>query len=419
MKKRAALFLLLGPLLGLLAGWASVPRTGQGGGGEAADRRRAASHSSRPVWTTDDLLRHLRDQERDSRSSPPPNPLAETLRGWTDAEVRAALEESLRDPELLLGYTSLTSLIFQEYLQRDFAAATAFFGNLPADTRALLAGVLTTHWPADHAAEGLDFLRKNRALLSAQVSPSHIIALNLTAAAAGGVGDLTTLMRQLKSEGFSVDPGKGVTFPPGFDFPALLASGDGRPTPNPFSGGSNGVITRWVQQDREAAFRWVLENQGAKDLGLIDSQWWEGPPDLLPWFQRKLESLAPAQRAELLTAKQRTWQLSPTSAMPTLEAAKGSPIHGEILTRAAQGIFSGKSGECLPMIEQLPDPEARLHFIETLQPLPTETAGTSSSSSTTGMDETSETFLRKKLLEWQAAPDRIEAIVTHLKGARP
>ncbi|RYD21763.1 MAG: hypothetical protein EOP88_10305, partial [Verrucomicrobiaceae bacterium] len=100
--KPAALYLAV-PVLALAAGWASGPGAADTPPGAATRQlENRPSRGDEKPWATDDFLRSLTSDPRSDRFFPK-DPLMAYLDNWTDAEIRAALDESLADPELLLG----------------------------------------------------------------------------------------------------------------------------------------------------------------------------------------------------------------------------------------------------------------------------------------------------------------------------
>ena len=419
MKYLPVLYLAV-PLLGLVAGWATAPQA------DVAAVQGSASHRSghrgdavRP-GTAEHLVRSL-SQRLGKPGEPAKDPLMLVLADWTDGEIRTALDESMLHPELMFGAghsAGVTHNLFRQLIGRDFAAASAWFAALPQDRQNALSATLLWNWPADRPEEGLRFIRENRGISTGR--NQHILNINLTAAAARGSEHMLAFMRGLKEEGYSggfesiyaVNAGviAAVSFPQGFDFPGFLASPEVNFTPQ--GGWAQGAALRaWKEQDRDAVFRWLLDNHGAKVLQMAENSW-DFTDATSTWFSGKLAALQPAQRAEYLDGRLRSWTQEPGFSRRLLQASRGTPIHQEILGHAVQGIFYGKYSDTLDLISGLADPGERLRFLESLERMEQEDGFV--------MDtvQGEEAALRGKLRSWGADDARAEAILSRLKSQR-
>ncbi len=419
MKYLPVLYLAV-PLLGLVAGWATAPPADVAvAQGSASHRSGHRGDAGRPA-TVEDLV-HSLNQRLGKPGEPGKDPLMLVLADWTDEEIRTALDESMLHPELMLGAghsAGVTHNLFRLLIGRDFAAASAWFAALPQDRQNALSATLLWNWPADRPEEGLRFIRENRGLSIGR--DQHILNINLTAAASRGSGHMLSFMRRLKEEGYgggfetiyAVNAGviAAVSFPRGFDFPGFLSSLEVNFTPQ--GGGAQGAALRaWKEQDRDAAFQWLLENHGAKVLQMAENPW-DFTDGTSTWFSGKLAALQPAQRAEYLGGRLRSWTQDPGYARRLLQASSGTPVHQEILRHAVQGIFYGKYRDTLDLVSGLPDPGERLRFLENLQAMEQEEGFY--------MDtmQGEEAILRGKLHSWGADDVRAEAILTRLKSQR-
>ena len=100
-----------------------------------------------------DFLRALREKASDGLA----NPLAEELADWSTAEIRAALEESLKSPACRMPgdpASRLPHFLMGAWIQRDFAAARAWFESLdPGKAKEQMASAMAIHWPRDRGGE--------------------------------------------------------------------------------------------------------------------------------------------------------------------------------------------------------------------------------------------------------------------------
>lgn len=417
MKYLPALYLAV-PLLGLVAGWASAPRMDVTAGNGSADRRSSQRGDTGKPWMPDDFTNSLR-QRLGKPVSPAVDPLMPVLEDWTDGEILTALDESMLHPELMFGSgdsAGVTHNLFRQLIQRDFAAASAWFAALPQERQNALSATLLWNWPADRPEEGYRFIRENPGISTGR--EHRILNINLTAAATRGAAQMLAFMRELKEEGFgggfeiiyAVNAGAipAVSFPPGFDFPSFLSSPDVELPPH---GGAaqDAALRAWAEQDRDASFQWLLENRGAKALRLAENPW-DFTDGTSTWFSGKLAALPPAQRAEYLGGRLASWTQEPAYARRILQASRESPIHQEILRHAVQGIFYGKYGSSLDLISGLPDPAERIRFLENLERMEQEEGFHMDAVQVDGA------ALRGKLRSWGADEVRTEAILTHLKS---
>lgn len=419
--KPAYLYLAV-PALALLAGWASGPvGEGKSAGPSAPQPGERASRGEGRPWAADDFIRSF-TEGREAGTYFIKDPLMAYLDKWTDAEVRAALDESLADPELLMGdneSAGVTHNLFRQLIGRDFTAATAWFAALPEHQKTALSATLLWNWPADHAEEGMEFVRANRLLCAGK--EQRIVTHCLTDAAARGARDFLTTLRGLEKEGLETGYGDfyalncgmvpGFTLPPGFDFPALFAPDALGFRPELYGSFTNSTFAQWQRHDREAAFRWIMENHGISSLALVSGGWGDGTDDGA-WFNTKMTAMPAAQRAELLRAKLGTWAGEPVNARFAVMAARDTPIYQEVLSHGVQGLFLGKYGSCIPMIEGISEPEERIRFLEKLEFIPAQDGAGSYT------DPAGVLALREKLRSWGADDARADAIMRRLEKGR-
>ncbi|RYD31336.1 MAG: hypothetical protein EOP87_14920, partial [Verrucomicrobiaceae bacterium] len=407
-------------VLALLAGWASGP--GEGNAPADASFRQEGASPSRGEgkrWVADDFLRSLTGEPGSARFFPT-DPLMAYLDKWTDEEIRTALDESLSDPELLLGAsgsTGVTQNLFRQLIGRDFTAAIAFFAALPEHQKSALSQTLLWNWPAGHTEEGMEFVRANKLLCAGK--EQRVVMQYLTEVAKRGAKDFIAAMQGLEGEGFEISHREfysstsgqvqGLVLPPGFDFSALFAPEGLGFRPELYGSFTNSAFGQWQKQDREAAFRWIMENHGIPSLALVGGGWGD---DGGAWFNGKMTAMPADQRAEFLRDKLRSWAGEPANARLMVAAARDTPIYQEVMSHGVQGLFHGKYSSCIPIIEGIREPEERIRFLEKLEHLPTQERADSYSS------PEQVAALRGKLSSWGADDARIDAILQRLEEGR-
>ena len=391
MAKAAAIFLSSFIAGGLIA-WASLDRPPSAPKAELRKSERTSA-APPPIRSREDLVRDADEwiaKTHDYSSSP----LQDMLGDWTDDEVRAALEQSLGDPFVPDG-SWMPDLLFMEYLRRDLDQALAWYTSVPSRARmAELLSTLGRGWPEDRAADGLAFLLANRDLFS-----GHIIGKNLASAAKEGPAAVLEMIRSMQKKHLSVSQTMAIGFPEDFDFPSLLNS-----LPEDMVGKtvSTRAITSWYQQDREAAFRWLLENREDTSLrGLFYFTSPEKRPEALGWVGGKLADLPEDQRKRILLGTVAQSEDLLHDARLVMAGTNDPEMREEVRTAAAAYLGS-KPHEVIALLEEMEDPGWRLEILETA-PMPTRLGGAN------------EAYIRQRLGDWKTPADRIETIIRNLK----
>ncbi len=414
--KSPFLFLLY-PALGLLAGWISMKARPAGDprseAGRSTSSRSPEKKESRPIWNGDDFLKAAMARTGEFLD-PTSTPLKILLSDWTDAEVRAALDEALGDPDTIINGGGSAGLLLREYMRRDFPAALEWFSGISAIHRASLALTLSHAWPEGRAKEGLDFIRQNKELFGGSYATAwSIISKGMAGEATRGPEAVVSFLKQLHAEGFGADFGNPVAFPKGFDFAGLLGSEDFRNLN--LQELESSVITSWRAQNRDAAFDWVVENGNAKNLRSMAAYREDSSPEMTAWLVKNLHQTTPEQRSLLLESKFMEWtDNTGADALRWIEMASTPALKEEFRTVAAQGLYFARPGPALEVIEAIPRTEDRLTFMETLA------ASTRPRSTPVPLTPENEKIIRSKLAEWGSDPARTEAIINRYKNpAKP
>ncbi|MES2440903.1 MAG: hypothetical protein V4584_17690 [Verrucomicrobiota bacterium] len=338
------------------------------------------------------------------------SPLTVKLADWTDREIIDALNASLSNPDVMLPQGSgkgLASFLLAEWMRRDFTAAIAWFDQLESrSVQSTLGARLGDLWPPDKVEEGLAFLRSHRGVFA---SFDQIVVNALGMRAKQGPTAVEGMLKIMREEKINFDVSQPVAFPPGFDFPALAGSDEFEMLWD--RDGGTMFLRGWCEQDKDAAFDWLLENHGVKSLSnnmLMATDDFEGH---MKWLGTRIQALDPAERAEYVDQNRRNWLQSPG---PLVGFAKGvidPVILGELRTIGVQSIRGGNAQQVIPLLEGIDDPEKRIEILETTPP-PGEK---DKFSVVPRFNQVDEAQLRKKLAEWNASQDRIDAIITRFK----
>jgi hypothetical protein len=379
--------------------------------GDAPARPIAAERERKPEPTTDlrttaDFLAHLRAY-RENGDEPGHSSIHGFTEGWSDAELRAALEEALKEPGMLFEPgTALLGSIFSEYLLRDFDAGLAWFDGLDMRKKSSLSGRLAEAWPEGRMEEGLDYMARIRDIASRGFSDA-IAARCLTDAAAKGVEATASILARLEKEQVLPYFQATIAFPRGFDFDALFAT-DQLKGANP--GFTNLLLTSWFVQDRAAAFRWALEHKGASSLIHFALPRSQSTPEAISWVGGQLGGLSPDQRREFLDQMQREGDYQFMDLLPILTGAQDPASRTEVRDRLLQGVFTGRLEEAVGALEDLPTPADRIRSLESIAPSAISTPFKA------GISPDGESLLRRKLQAWNATEPQIETILKRLKS---
>ncbi|WAC19896.1 hypothetical protein OVA24_00705 [Luteolibacter sp. SL250] len=403
--------------IGLVGGWLSVR-----GGAQADDPRSQQAAEKRKV----DRVRPDRPQradgeirdmdafiaallERAEKAAADGSVEHRAMSDWTDAEVLAVLDATTDDLDsLLAGGGGLRGEIFREYLRRDFDAGLAWFSTQDNRWQPQLSWYLAERWPDGRGEDLLRFLNKHPDITSRRDTKA-ILTKHISAAAAGGVGPFRATLERLGQEGLLDHFMRaGFTPPEGFSFAEFLGGPPITGLPLYFR---DEMMRSWFKADRDAAFAWTLEQNGAAGLMVTLSPTQDVNRETARWLGSKMDGLSTEQRAAFLDAfENKTHRITVTDRLTLMDGADDPQVREEIRTRIAQGMFTGRLSEGLGPVEDIAEPEERLRFLETLEQSP-RTLRTHAR----GFKAADRETLRGKLRDWGAGPARVEAIITHLQ----
>ena len=403
---RKASAVLIGTILaGGLIGWKSVETKISAPAGTSAAISRPASHQVR--WSNGDFLDFVR---RRNLEKVYPNPLAGKLADWTSGEITDALNASLTDPACILhngAGEGLANFLLAEWMRRDFDAALAWFDQLePRSVKSSLIQKIGNLWPADKSEEGLAFVRANLSLSSGS---DQILVNILGSRARQGAGAVEDLLKIMREEKIHFDVSQPIDFPADFDFSALAESEEFQTLWD--RQGCTMFMRGWFGQDKDAAYDWLLENHGVESLSSNMLM----PPDgnyqgYFKWMGGRIESLDPARRVEYVDHNRQDWLKFPDR-LPSLADNITDPVLlGELRTIGVQSLHGGNAVSVVPLLEGIDDPARRIEMLETTPPPDMDRTFLSR-----GFTSGDEALLRRALVEWNAAPERIEAIIARFK----
>jgi hypothetical protein len=395
-------------LVGGLVGWHSA-------GGREPSKQAVASPTverfARPKPTLDDFINSARERADRRREAASPQP-SDDLGDWTNDEIRAALEAGLVHPENLIEYgkgRAIVNSLLCEWMRRDFDAALAWYEALESSSvKGRLASVLAGGWPADKAEQGLEFILAHRALFP-HATGWAVMNRNLEQRAIGGPAAVEDLLRLMREEKLRFANSEPVDFPKGFDFPALMGSGEFLDLRERQGAGS--VVNAWFKNDREKAFDWLLENEGVKSLEVLSDLRFSQDNDMQMWLAGKVGQLEPAKQGEFVEAFSSHWVESPSSMALFAKGIHDQALRDQLGLIGLQSVFTGNAHDAMPLLEILGEPARRIRILEQAKP----DASFFNDSSNHHFDASDEAFVRKQLAGWQATELQIESIISRFK----
>lgn len=433
---RKILPFLLYPALGLVAGWASVDGARRE---KASAAQRAEIHAletrqfppvgggRRPAGATtpadhpvdgDGFIRLLRENQNNAGGDGTPDNL---INDWTDREILAGLDEAVEDlrrPSSDAG--GLLNILFHSYARRDIHAALAW---LARQRQAIMAHILSSSFlPPERGRELLEFLLERPELYRDYRSPFRVLERSvLQGAVAQGADAFLPLVRRL----LAVDPDslsvQNLQFPRGFGYAVLL---DGLSLGNNVysEGGIKGtIISQWMEDDRDAAFRWMVESQ---EYGPSLIQLQPDSAEDVAWLVGKLDTLSSGQLQTFIQVNAIFLLSGRMDVDAYLSAARTPVVRTALRDAFAQGIFTGQREYLeggLTALESVPDAGERLRMLEHMEPSGElringpEFLNDPFSPITASGKLDAERLLRDRLSEWGAPEERADAIVTRIR----
>ncbi len=179
-----------------------------------------------------ELLQMIRAKSAENKSQ---QLLKDRVASWSDAEVLAALDQCLKDPNLAVSSPpgeTMDQLLLTELIQRDYSKAVKWIEGIHSSviqSRYVL--ILNHYWPPEKIEEGIAFMMKYPQLLSDGSGWSIVIKAFNNRAKQGpaAVNDLLEKILQHKiplpgASPLSSGQNFHFYFPENFDYKAIAAS---------------------------------------------------------------------------------------------------------------------------------------------------------------------------------------------------
>jgi hypothetical protein len=398
---------------GLLAGvWISLhpsppgatakPQVGAQPSGDSPTARR---------WSAAEIQARARECVLKARN-PEQGSFDELLTSWTAPELRAALDECLKDPDYILeggGGGAIMDALFGAWMRRDLDGAIGWFDAVRNETvRIRMLGSLSYRWPTEQAARGLEFVIAHKDLFTYN-SPWSILVKNFTASANDGPEALGRLLERIADEHLKLDFGNSASVPAGFDFATFVTTAGFLQTQD--ESAITGLLTHWLTGDREAAFDWFLANNRAGKLldQLPEDRSQE--LDYLTWLGGKLSALDPPQLEKLLALGESVWTSDPGAALSFASRIDDPALRDKVHGQAARVILRGDVRTAITHLEAIPEPARRIEILTSLKS--GDPAVPDFVRHPVGDKEAE--MLSTKLRDWHASEPQIEAILRNIR----
>ncbi len=208
----------------------------------------------------------------------------------------------------------------------------------------------------------------------------------------------------MREERLSFGNSEPVDFPKGFDYPALMESGEFISFKE--REGAGHVLNAWFAADREKAFGWLLEGEGVKSLKVLSDFRFSQDKDMQLWLAGKVGQLDPAKQGEFLEAFSSRWIESPSSMALFAKGIHDQAVRDQLGLISVQSVFAGNAHEAMPLLEILGEPARRIQILEQATP---------DDPSSHRFDIADEAFVRNQLAGWQATELQIESIISRFR----
>ncbi|QJE94404.1 hypothetical protein [Luteolibacter luteus] len=366
-------------------------------------------------WTREDVLRSAKERA-EQVSSPGFNAYEEVVADWTTAEIRAALEASLKHPGCLLSdgpASELPASLLGVWMKRDLDAALAWMEALETGTmkRKLLQG-MASRWPLERAAEGVDYLASHRDSFPG-VSGSLILNKAIQHSTGEGPEAVKVMIRKIQDAGLEfANLGEELKVPEDFNFQTLMDS------PELDLIWENGIgeefARQWFAQDREAAYAWTQRKHGLESVFNLTYRVGGNLRADMQWLGGKVEAMNADQQEVFFGSVDSAFRYSPSFAGLLVEGLKDPALQEQTLLRYGAAALNGPAvPDALALLEKVSEPSKRIAAIQQVL----------SAAEGEGIErkiylnaKSHGEFLRRKLGEWQATPEQIEFI---MKGLAP
>lgn len=375
---------------------------------------RSAKASRKERWRAEDFRAAL-EVERETRWEPL---FAEELKDWTTPDLKAAVNEGLSMPERVLPYgraNELMNALVCEWARRDLDDALRWFEKLPTDgMRNQFRHCLAVAWPKERADEGLEYVFAHPEMfdLKRTTSAAPIVQLAIERAAEKGASAVADLLGRVTEHQHNPRYAEGWKFPENFDFAKLAAS----PQAAELEQGHAFFAGVWMSRNREQAFSHLSgdDKVSMKDLfadvipqnGSIDHS---SAAERAKWLAGRLEQLDEERSKALVTQAVETFIDSPDTLSAFTVSMVDEDQRREFSAKVVNSLAQKSVRSAMDYLEATESPEQRLAALEAVQTDPRRWWWP---------NEAWEQEVREKLTSWNAASERVDAIVNHLKNPK-
>lgn len=410
--RRLALILLITIPAGWLAGRASFEKRVA----HEIERREAVETTAglrkadrAPIPTAADYLALVRAGQThgagrdDCRES-----MNQRVADWTNDEFAKAMDEAMRE-ELsfkaskrslgpMFAISSVNELL-RAWLTKDTDGALLWFQSIPSTkTRQEIADQICENWPVEKGDLALEFLAENRKLLVDQ-NETQLACRALEHAALNGPIAVSEVLKTIQGKGYRFGPSP-PEFPENFDFAALANTEAFRNAAR--ENIADDLLPTWFARDGDAAFDWVLQHLGAKEL-----------PNFLPfddrdtqrWAGGRFMRLTQDQRVDFMTTAVGNYDAE--QILKLAQVITEPKMKEDTLMLALQGVFTNDAKTAMEVMEASFPTERRLELLENLSSRQKENVFYG--------DSRSEEEVRKALQKCTRDEARIDAIINRLK----
>lgn len=399
-------------IIAAVAGWALGMAAGtpgpEGGAGWSGEASPAKGDASKAKWSRDDVLGFARGR-MEKIHAPGFNPYEEVVADWTDEEIRAALDESLKHPECVLPGASaseIPSFLLGVWMKRDLDAALAWVEGMGSSSLSRrMRHSLAFQWPLERAVEGVDYLVGHRESFPGN-SASLLLNKAIQSKISEGAEAVKAVLRKIEGAGLEIaSVGDDLKVPDGFDFRSLMDSPELEKIWD--QGPGKDFALEWFAQDRDAAFDWMQGKHGLEDVYLLAYRTGGDLRGDMRWLGGKIGTMDPEQREVFFGSVETAWKHSPSFAALFVEGLEDPDLKDEARLRFGTLAMTGQSvPQALELLEGVRDVSRRIAAVKAGVADGVGKGGTSFFSAAQDAE-----LLRRKLAEWEANPEEIESII--------
>lgn len=338
---------------------------------------------------------------------------------WTTPEIAAAVNEGLSMPERVLPAGSageMMNALLCEWVRRDLDGALKWFENLPTDgMRNDFGHCLAAAWPRERAEEGLEFVFAHPRMFDREHSTSSgfIIQSAIEKAAEEGASAVADVLARITKHHLTPRYAEGWRFPEDFDFARLADS----PQAIKLEQGYAFFAGVWMSRNPGQAFARFADDEkvSMKDLfadvmpqnGTINHV---AAAERARWVAGRLNQLDGERSGVLLAQSVETFIDSPETLIAFTVALERADQRCDFSANAVRSLARKSILSAMDYLEATELPEQRLAALEAVQ---------TDYRRYWRPNDSWERSIREKLISWHAAPERVDAIVDHLKIPKP